>query len=161
MADVERELSGEGAFPLENDTVVRYENTNRLELQYRVVEIDGSGCKDKWAVYERKNEMAASVLKDSLACLKELEKPQNIKRIKSRFIQRENIIDESVIDDIEKRDITVPVDEQWATTENSNASAIIFCPHRVGSLGVNDSTNRHGIRNAVAAGFNTQRVLVF
>jgi superfamily II DNA helicase RecQ len=36
LADVERELSGNGAFTLDSDTIVRYENTNRLELQYKI-----------------------------------------------------------------------------------------------------------------------------
>ncbi len=42
LADVERELSGNGAFPLDSETIVRYENTNRLELQYKIekVQID-------------------------------------------------------------------------------------------------------------------------
>ena len=39
LSDVERELSGSGAYELDADAVVRYENTNRLELQYRVVKI--------------------------------------------------------------------------------------------------------------------------
>lgn len=158
LADVERELSGEGAFPLDNDAVVRYENTNRLELQYRVVQVDASGCNDKWAVYERKNDVAAQVLGESLDCLKELEKPENIKLIKSRFLQRENIMDDDVIDEIYDRDITVPVDDEWATSENSNASAIVFCPHRVGSLGVNNSAKKRGVKDAIAAGLGTQRV---
>lgn len=158
LADVERELSGEGAFPLDNDAVVRYENTNRLELQYRVVQVDASGCNDKWAVYERKNDMAAQVLSESLDCLKELEKPDNIKRIKSRFLQRENIMDDEVIAEINNRDISVPVDDEWATSENSNASAIVFCPHRVGSLGVNNSAKKRGVKRAIAAGLGTQRV---
>lgn len=158
LSDVERELSGEGAFPLENDAIVRYENTNRLELQYRVVKVDASDCQDKWAVYEKKNDTAAQVLSDSLACLKELEQPENIKRIKDRFLQRENITDDSVIDDINARDIRVSIDTQWATRKNSDASAIVFCPHRVGSIGVNDSVKKRGIRNAIAAGLKTQRV---
>ena len=36
LADVERELSGNGAFELDADTIVRDENTNRLELQYKI-----------------------------------------------------------------------------------------------------------------------------
>ena len=36
LADVERELSGNDAFALDSDTIVRYENTNRLELQYKI-----------------------------------------------------------------------------------------------------------------------------
>lgn len=158
LADVERELSGEGAFPLDNDAVVRYENTNRLELQYRIVQVDAPGCTDKWGVYEWKNEMAAQVLGESLGCLKDLQETDNIKRIQDRFIQRENIMDEGVKSEIYTRDITVPVDVEWSTSENSNASAIVFCPHRRGSLGVNDSAKKRGVRSAIEAGLNTQRV---
>ena len=158
LSDVERELSGEGSFPLESEDIVRYENTNRLELQYRIVKVDASSCQDKWAVYEKKNNTAAQVLSESLACLKELEQPENIKRIKDRFLQRENITDDSIINDIYARDITAAIDTQWATRQNSNASAIVFCPHRLGYIGVNDSVNKRGIRRAIAAGLKTQRV---
>lgn len=157
LSDVERELSGSGAFPLDNDAVVRYENTNRLELQYRIVKIDASDCRDKWGVYERKNDMVAQVLEESLEYLNELEKPENIKRIKDRFLQRENIMDNGVVDEIYARDITVSVNNQWGTSENGNASAIVFCPHRVGSLGVNSSKKR-GVRDAIAARFGSERV---
>ena len=102
--------------------------------------------------------MVAQVLGESLDCLKELEKPENIKRIKSRFLQRENIMDDNVIDEIYDRDITVPVDDEWATSKNSNASAIVFCPHRVGSLGVNNSAKQRGVKGAIAASLGTQRV---
>lgn len=37
-------------------------------------------------------------------------------------------MDDDVIDEIYDRDITVPVDDEWATSENSNASAIVFAP---------------------------------
>lgn len=40
LADVERELSGNGAFPLDAETIVRYENTNRLELQYKIEKVN-------------------------------------------------------------------------------------------------------------------------
>ncbi len=39
LADVERELSGNGAFALDSDTIVRYENTNRLELQFKIEKV--------------------------------------------------------------------------------------------------------------------------
>ena len=39
LSDVQRELAGRNAEELESDAIVRYENTNRLELQYRVVKI--------------------------------------------------------------------------------------------------------------------------
>lgn len=40
LADVERELSGNGTFPLDAETIVRYENSNRLELQYKIEKIN-------------------------------------------------------------------------------------------------------------------------
>lgn len=40
LADVERELSGNGAFPLDSETIVRYENSNRLELQYKIERVN-------------------------------------------------------------------------------------------------------------------------
>lgn len=39
LSDVERELSGRLAYDLGADAVVRYENTNRLELQYRILRV--------------------------------------------------------------------------------------------------------------------------
>lgn len=158
LADVERELSSDGAFPLDNDVVVRYENTNRLELQYHVVGIDGSGCKDKWDVYERKNELAASVLADAATFLAELQEPQNVERIKLRFLQRENIIDKGICEDVLNRNITINVDTEWATQQYGKASAIVFCPHRQGSLGVNNSDNHRGIAHAISEGLKTNLV---
>lgn len=40
LADVERELSGAGLYELDADAIIRYENTNRLELQYKVKKIE-------------------------------------------------------------------------------------------------------------------------
>lgn len=40
LSDVERELSGNNSFTLDPDTIVRYENSNRLELQYKVEKIE-------------------------------------------------------------------------------------------------------------------------
>lgn len=39
LADVERDLSGLNSYALDSEAVVRYENTNRLELQYRIVKV--------------------------------------------------------------------------------------------------------------------------
>lgn len=50
LADVQRELSGRNREELAPDAIVRYENTNRLELQYRVVKVanPGAGKKREW-----------------------------------------------------------------------------------------------------------------
>lgn len=159
LADVERELSGEGKFPLDGDAVVRYENTNRLELQYRVVKVDADDCNDKFDVYRRKNEIVAEILKESATCLKELEKPENIKRIKRCFLEREGVSDAKIKEEIYQRDIRISVgDNWWRGSEDGSASAIVFCPHRIGLLGVNDSDTQRGIGTAIEVGLHTQRV---
>jgi superfamily II DNA helicase RecQ len=40
LSDVERELSGNGKTELDTEAVVRFENTNRNELQYKIVEVE-------------------------------------------------------------------------------------------------------------------------
>ena len=81
LADVERELSGNDAFPLDDDAIIRYENTNRLELQYKVVLIDGQRCDNKWDVYRKKNDMLPYLIKQASHELSILQEPENIERI--------------------------------------------------------------------------------
>jgi superfamily II DNA helicase RecQ len=52
LADVERELSGSGAFDLDADVIVRYENTNRLELQYKIERIN-IPCDDEYTALKK------------------------------------------------------------------------------------------------------------
>ena len=65
LSDVQRELAGRNAEELETDAIVRYENTNRLELQYRVVKIANPNKKeyaDKIAGHQRRvDELKAQV----------------------------------------------------------------------------------------------------
>lgn len=163
LADVQRELSGNDAFPLDGDAIVRYENTNRLELQYKIVEVDGNGCNDKWDVYKVKNAMIPQVLRDSRVDLMELEKPENIKRIKGRFKERENITDKRYLKEIDDADLSVDVGENWYDERPNNASAIIFCPHRTGSLGVYDSNNgkNKGVATTVKNAMGEDNVSTF
>lgn len=147
LADVERELSGEGAFPLDEDAIVRYENTNRLELQYCVINIDGTTCNSKLDVYQKKNLMVADVLKDAKTYHDELQKQENIEYIKKRFIERESITDASLIKQINDTDLHVDMDYDWMTKEDSNSAAIVFCPHANGTLGVNTKNGHIGVYN--------------
>lgn len=87
LADVERELSGNGAFELDTDTIIREENTNRLELQYKIEKVpvvceedeyyDRNHMLDdglpkavkmtsKWSVYPSKQNFLKDYLKKSL-----------------------------------------------------------------------------------------------
>lgn len=69
LADVERELSGPNAYSLEDDATVRYENTNRLELQYNVYEVDAKDAPNAWAVGDIKEEKLLEVINNTLLIL--------------------------------------------------------------------------------------------
>ena len=139
LADVERELSGDGAFPLTADATVRYENTNRLELQYRVVSIPTKPADSKWDIFKQKMEEAAQVVQNLGEWLQELETPEAIARIKERFEQRETITDEAYRKQIQARKLEVGVEDDWYKKEDTcSTGLIIFCPFRDGALGVED-----------------------
>lgn len=149
LADVERELSGNGAFPLDSDAIVRYENTNRLELQYRIVEIDGTSCWSKWDVHRKKNDELPTIIEQSYHKLLELQSPENIARIKQRFIDRESITNEKILREIKDADLCVDVSEDWYRAQPNNAAAIVFCPHRRGSIGVYDTLSNIGVASSL------------
>ena len=149
LADVERELSGNGAFPLDGEAVIRYENTNRLELQYHVVKIDDTSCMSKWDVYRKKNDELPSIIAQGFDELKDLQKDENIKLIKKRFIEREGITDKRILSQIENADLTTEISEKWYEETPNKAGAIVFCPHRRGSIGVNDTNANTGVASSV------------
>jgi ATP-dependent DNA helicase RecQ len=156
LADVERELSGDSAFPLDTDATVRFENTNRLELQYRVVPVRANYARSKWDVFEVKNTNAPRVLNQAQNMLQELESPAAIQRIKERFIERENIVDPNLQERINDANLVVDVPDQWYL--NNGASAIVFCPHRRGSIGVNDTQNNPGIVSSIQTALGCDRI---
>lgn len=57
LADVERELSGNGAFSLDADVIVRHENATRLELQYKIERVPINFGIDQY--YDKNNKIAA------------------------------------------------------------------------------------------------------
>ena len=161
LADVERELSGNGAFPLDSDTIVRYENTNRLELQYRVlplnVDLTNVYGDPKWRVFEEKNRLTPSFIQELQKMHTELQAKSSIDYIKQRFIERETIRDPKVIEDINNTSLEVEVASNWYVnneTNNYDAGMIVFCPHRKGNIGVNNSTKKIGISNSIAQTLN-------
>lgn len=156
LSDVERELSGDSAFPLDTDATVRFENTNRLELQYRVIEVDAYGARCKWDVFEQKNAETPAVLRAAQSMLMDLERPSSIQTIKERFIERENIVDPALQEHINDADLSVTVPDNWYT--NHGAAAIVFCPHRRGSIGVNNSDNKQGIVSSIRTSLGCQKI---
>lgn len=161
LADVERELSDNGAFPLDSDAVVRYENTNRLELQYRVQEIDGTECMTKWDVFRKKNETIPNVIEESIDYFNELQSEESINNIKSRFIERENINEnDELYSQIINADIRTQISDDWYNQDNE-AGAIVFCPHRQGSLGVYDTSSNSGVSSCLRTFVNPRRISSF
>lgn len=156
LADVERELSGDTAFPLDTDATVRFENTNRLELQYRIIPIAANYARNEWDVYKVKNNNVPRVLLQARDMLKELETPTSIRRIKERFIERENIVDQELQERINNANLIVDVPNQWYL--NNGASAIVFCPHRKGSIGVNNSQTNPGIVSSIQTALECDRI---
>lgn len=87
LADVERDLMGMSGVQLDDSAIVRYENTNRLELQYRVFDIGGDPDRRN---SRRPNYVARMVLNQS-SWLAELQRSENIRRIRENTIARENV----------------------------------------------------------------------
>lgn len=150
LADVERELSGPNAYSLEDDATVRYENTNRLELQYYVYEVDAKEAPNAWAVGDIKEEKLLEVINDATQKIADIQNNSAVKYIKERFIERENLMDFAIIDKIHNTDLTVDVEREWYNHTNTNAAGIVFCTRASGRASVptvEDSLRNHGLRS--------------
>jgi ATP-dependent DNA helicase RecQ len=160
LADVERELSGNGAFSLDADTIVRYENTNRLELQYKIEKIDANvSPNNKWDIYKAKNEQITNNISQIPALIGDLQSPESIKYIKNKFIERENLdkkANKTEIDNIINTDLTTKLPDDWLKQQNKSykQGGIIFCPHRQGSLGIDSTQTNRGIASAIKDDLN-------
>ncbi|MRJ11240.1 ATP-dependent DNA helicase RecQ [Ornithobacterium rhinotracheale] len=163
LSDVERELSGDGKFPLDDNSIIRYENTNRLELQYRIESIEVPNAKQKWDIFEAKNYYLPSIISNSKQFFDELLDEENQKFIKNKFIERENLIDKKLITEIQNRDLNCVVSDDWYNNANCESAAIVFCPHTKGLLGVNDSSKKSGIKSSIknSLGLSDEKISQF
>jgi hypothetical protein len=146
LADVERELSGNGSFELDADTIVRDENTDRLELQYKIervpIEFEDDEyydknnvieghlpravkAVDKWAFYDSKKEYLAEYLPTIPNLVAQLQVPASIKSIKRRFAERQNITQLSSA----SLGSQLP-DDFFAESDSYLHGGIVFCPHK-------------------------------
>lgn len=177
LADVERELSGDGAFPLDSETIVRYENSNRLELQYKVekvrVEFQNEyealknskfGTPEKLAKYDvfTKNNLPYPVkvadkwaffdakqnfLKDYL-----IDIPKHL-----NAIQSEDSIQEIKKTFTERQGNRVGVDTELKTNISNNyfsknteysQAGIVFCPHK-NNTGISVYSNEDALQDLI------------
>lgn len=127
LADVERELSGRNAYSLEDDATVRYENTNRLELQYNVYEVDAKDANNAWAVGDIKEEKLLEVINDATQKIADIQDNSAVEYIKERFNERENLMNTAITDKIHNTDLTVDVEKEWYNLPNTNTAGIVFC----------------------------------
>ncbi len=127
LADVERELSGSNSYSLEDDATVRYENTNRLELQYYIYPVDASAAERARKVDDIKEELVLNAINDATEKIQEIQNNESISVIKKRFLERENISDESKQQEINSADLYTDVDEDWYTSKHTDVAGIVFC----------------------------------
>lgn len=127
LADVQRELSGTNAFSLEEDATVRYENTNRLELQYNVVEVDAKDANKAWGGGDIKEKKLLEVINDATQKIVDIQDNSAVKYIKERFIERENLIDPAIVNKIHDAKLDVDVENGWYNQTNTDTAGIVFC----------------------------------
>lgn len=153
LSDVERELTGNGAFSLDPDAIVRYENSNRLELQYKIERIEVEYQKDpKYdptgqlanfgpavLIGDRKttNDQKSIFLVDYIdkvpGYIRELQSKESVQRILDRFKERENL------EGLDGSQLTVNMPDNYYYRKASyEQSGIIFCPH-VNTTGISVS----------------------
>lgn len=164
LADVERELSGNGAFDLDADTIIREENTNRLELQYKIEKVpvqcpeDQNFDKndnldtglpkavkmtDKWSVYSSKQDFLSKYLDKIPKYIEELQTTESINYIKSRFNERQNV------EDTIEADLHVELPKKFfADSEEYPQAGIVFCPHKNGT-GISVNANKDSLGKSI------------
>lgn len=161
LADVERELSGNGAFELDADAIIRYENTNRLELQYKVVKVPVQFKEDKfydknnkidphlpkalnitdhWASFDSKSTFLKEYYKKIPNYLIELQTAENIEEIKTQFAERQNDNHGT------EEGLNIGIDRSYySQRSNYDQAGIIFCPH-VNKTGLSVRVNEGKLR---------------
>lgn len=147
LADVQRELSGINAYSLDEDATVRYENTNRLELQYNVYEVDAKDAPNAWAVGDIKEEKLLEVINDATKKIVEIQDNNAVEYIKERFIERENLKDSAVADKILNEDLDVGVENEWYNHTITKIAGIVFCTRASGRANLSVPTVEATLRN--------------
>jgi len=155
LSDVERELSGNGLTDIDTDAIVRFENTNRVELQYQIINVDVDFERDKNFKPKFKDgeiiALPVQPIKTNIKKATALEKQKQLQIILDKIpsnISQFNEQSETIIEwtkdrfsteEAENRNIRIEnfESEKFFDETNSNGG-IIFCPHRTWLFGVTD-----------------------
>ena len=149
LADVERELSGNGAFPLDSDTIVRDGNTNRFELQYKIEPIpikfkDKNGFlkPDKWAIFDAKKDYLDNLISEMPNYMNQLLSEESIETIKKGYGEESPRQDDNI------KNVSLEVDipnVMLYPSDSYNHGGIVFCPHK-DNTGIAVFTNADELR---------------
>lgn len=134
LADVERELSGNGAFPLDAETVVREGDTNRFEIQYKnepvpvsftLKHADSTVKLDKWTIFDSKKECLDSLISQMPFYLNELLTEQSIQTIRDGY----TIGPRADGRQLKSLQTDIPSDF-FSAQDVYDYGGIVFCPHK-------------------------------
>jgi len=150
LADVERELSGNGAFLLDADTTVS-ESTNRLELQYKIEKVNvefvadknydrnknmdatlpgAVNIGDKWSIYSSKNEFLKDYIPAIPSLVNELHAEEHLNTILTNYNTLSEAGEKSPAD-LEKLCLNSDFGNDFYEEKKLFAHAgIVFCPHK-------------------------------
>jgi len=160
LSDVERELSGNGLANIDTDTVVRFENTNRTELQYQIVNSTFSIVRDQDFKLRLSDQTEINLpiqpikgeIKQQTALQKQFDLLNVVEKMPESILtlnnQSEKIIEwtkeKFLVEDLPNIKInSFETASFYSFTQIHNKSiykngGIVFCPHRTHLLGVTD-----------------------
>ena len=134
LADVERELSGNGAFPLDAETVVREGDTNRFEIQYKIEPVpvsftlkqaDGTVKPNKWTIFDSKKDFLDSLISQMPFYLNELLTEQSIQTITDGYTTGPRA------DGRELKSLQTDIPSDFLSAQDVyDYGGIVFCPHK-------------------------------
>ncbi|WP_333907957.1 DEAD/DEAH box helicase [Aequorivita sinensis] len=163
LSDVERELSGNGRTDLDSEAIVRFENSNRDELQYNIVEvIPELEREEKFEIILPevgkipmpitplksgvKNAIAESKQDRIISLLEEIPKKLDEYNNKIPFLKQK--AEERINDQSQRDDVNIELNEFnpkifYKPVKNGNSlmfknGGIVFTPHRSWYQGVTD-----------------------
>lgn len=158
LSDVERELSGNGLTNIDSDAIVRFENTNRTELQFQIVNtVVDFDKEEKILKIEDEKEIKYQTIKGDVKQLTALQKQSELLKVVElipatllklneqansilKWTKEKFSVEESLPNiKIEKFD----TNSFYSLSEYHNTSiykngGIVFCPHRTHLFGVTD-----------------------
>ncbi len=134
LADVERELSGNGAFPLDAETIVREGDTNRIEIQYKIEPVpvsftlkqnDGSVKPNKWAIFDSKKACLDKLISQMPFYLNELLTEDSIQTITNGYTTGPRA------DGRELKSLQTDIPSDFLSAQETyDYGGIVFCPHK-------------------------------